>query len=203
MPFHHNIYRMFGGGSTPEPDFTMQGVEMGEGEPLVTVEDGRMTVFDWGTDGQTAAPSGTTTVVTDNERSAANWGHQPKDPAYEGTGGTRGKGGPTDAGRSELDLGMSGGQDAPPSGVSRLTGFTNDPKDPGYTGTRGARGKGGATDSSRSAFIDEVDQSGKLRPINLGDPEDNFRAALAKFKGARQTTTQGVQLEDFIEQRAA
>ena len=44
---------MFGGGATPKPDFTMQGVEMGEDDPLLeTAEEGRMTVFDWGTDGQ-------------------------------------------------------------------------------------------------------------------------------------------------------
>ena len=87
---------MFGGGATPEPDYTMQGVEMGEDDPLIeTVEDGRMTVFDWGTDGQTAPPSGTSAVISDNERSAANWGHQPTDPTYKGPRGTRGKGGPT------------------------------------------------------------------------------------------------------------
>ena len=133
MPFHKSVWNYFGGGaSDPATNPTGAGVEMGEQDPLLPVtDDGRMTIFDWGSGGQDAppsGPSGLTGNTSTEPRSSANWGSQPADPAYTGPRGTRGKGGITDASRSELDLGMSGGQDAPPSGASGLTGKPTEPR---------------------------------------------------------------------------
>ena len=176
-----------------------QGVEFQPAvdEGLTYAEGGRMTLFDWGSGGQEAPPSGPRYQGTTEPRGSANWGQQSSREIFTGKGGTRGKGGVTDASRSELDLGMSGGQEAPPTGAKPpTTGGTRSganwgrgPDDPLYTGKGGTRGKGGVTDASRSEM-----------PTSMED----WRDAVSKFKGSRQTTNKlrPLGLDDFIEERA-